>query len=82
MSTTAISGGRCYHQSQEAVQVKRAMMEQAGRRILLVDHTKFAREGLYALAPLTEFDLILTDERTPPAEQRRIRNQGVPLTLV
>ncbi|HEX2130725.1 MAG TPA: DeoR/GlpR family DNA-binding transcription regulator [Actinophytocola sp.] len=82
LSTTAISQGRCYHQSQATIQVKRAMMSAASRRILLVDHTKFVRQGLYALAPLTDFDLVLADDGLPVAEQRRIRDAGVTLTVV
>jgi DeoR/GlpR family transcriptional regulator of sugar metabolism len=81
MSTTAISNGRCYHQSQETVQVKRALMANAGRRILLVDHTKFAREGLYALAPLTDFDIVIADNALPAFEQKRLRDSGVRLQL-
>ncbi|MFM9372966.1 DeoR/GlpR family DNA-binding transcription regulator [Streptomyces sp. Da 82-17] len=82
MSTTAVTGTTCYHQSQETVQVKRALMERAGRRVLLVDHTKFTRRGVYALAPLTDFDLILVDDAVPPATLRRIRDLGIPVTVV
>lgn len=82
MSTTAISRDRCYHQSQETVQVKRAMMAAASRRILIVDHTKFDRQGLYALAPLTDFDLVLADDGLPASEQRRLRDEGVVLKVV
>ncbi|MCP2260005.1 transcriptional regulator, DeoR family [Streptoalloteichus tenebrarius] len=81
-STTAIVNGRCYHQSQETVHVKRALMESAGRRVLLVDHTKFAKEGLYALAPLTSFDLVLVDDGLPPAELRAVRDLGVQVRTV
>ena len=82
MSTTAIARNRCYHHSQATVQVKRAMMTSASRRVLMVDHTKFTRQGLYALAPLTDFDLVLVDEGLPVAEQRRIRDSGATLTVV
>jgi DeoR/GlpR family transcriptional regulator of sugar metabolism len=80
-STTAITGGRCYHQSQETVGVKRAMMAAASRRVLLADHTKLARDGLHALAGLADFELMITDGGTPAAEQRRIRDLGVQLRL-
>lgn len=82
MSTTAITDGSCYHPSPEIVQVKRALMDCAARRVLLVDHTKFARQGLYALAPLTRFDLILADDGLPDAELRRISDLGVPVKTV
>lgn len=82
MSTTAISHGRCYHQSQETVHVKRALIESAARRVLVADHTKFTREGLYTLAPLTVFDTVLVDGGLPAEEQRRLRDLGVPLKVV
>ncbi|MEV2277174.1 DeoR/GlpR family DNA-binding transcription regulator [Nocardiopsis sp. NPDC049922] len=82
MSTTAITHGTCYHQSQETVHVKRALMDAAARRVLLVDHTKFTREGLYALAPLTRFDLVIVDDGVPRDELRRIRDQGVDVQVV
>lgn len=82
MSTTAVTGGRCYHMSPETVQVKRAMMASAARRVLLIDHTKFANQGLYALAPLTDFDLVLVDDAAPAAEVRRLRDIGVDVRTV
>ncbi|GAA0471506.1 DeoR/GlpR family DNA-binding transcription regulator [Streptomyces stramineus] len=82
MSTTAVTGGRCYHMSPETVQVKRAMMASAARRVLLVDHTKFANQGLYALAPLTDFDLVLVDDAAPASEVRRLRESGVDVRTV
>ncbi|WP_419997147.1 DeoR/GlpR family DNA-binding transcription regulator [Streptomyces boninensis] len=82
MSTTAVTGDTCFHQSPETVQVKRALMGRAARRVLLVDHTKFERRGIYALAPLTDFDAVLVDDGVPPATLRRIRDLGVPVTVV
>jgi DeoR/GlpR family transcriptional regulator of sugar metabolism len=82
MSTTAVTGGRCYHMSPETVQVKQAMMAVAARRVLIIDHTKFAHQGLYALAPLTDFDLVLVDDAAPAAEIRRLRDNGVHIRTV
>ncbi|GAA2442549.1 MULTISPECIES: DeoR/GlpR family DNA-binding transcription regulator [Streptomyces] len=82
MSTTAVTGDRCYHMSPETVQVKRAMMAAAARRVLLVDHTKFANQGLYALAPLTDFDVVLVDDAAPAAQVRRLRDLGVDVRTV
>ncbi|MFI0214974.1 DeoR/GlpR family DNA-binding transcription regulator [Streptomyces lydicus] len=82
MSTTAVTNGRCYHTSPETVQVKRAMMESAGRRILVADHTKFAKGGLYALAPLTDFDLLIVDDGLPTEHLRQIRAAGTEVLVV
>ena len=65
MSTTAITDGRCYHQSQETVQVKRVLMDISATRILVTDHSKFARRALHELAPVTEFDTMIVDRATP-----------------
>ncbi|GAB3964581.1 DeoR/GlpR family DNA-binding transcription regulator [Actinoallomurus acanthiterrae] len=81
MSTTAITNGYCYHQSQETVAVKRALMDSADRRVLLVDHSKFAKNGLHQLAPLTAFDLVVVDSETPQDELATLRARGVPLHI-
>jgi DeoR/GlpR family transcriptional regulator of sugar metabolism len=76
-STTAITRGHCYHQSQETVAVKRALMEACDRRVLLVDHSKFRRRGLYQLAPLTAFDLVIVDPDIPESDLDSLQSQGV-----
>ncbi|WP_078965094.1 DeoR/GlpR family DNA-binding transcription regulator [Streptomyces aureocirculatus] len=82
MSTTAVTRGRCYHTSPETVQVKRAMMAAATRRVLLADHTKFTRDGLYALAPLTDFDLVVVDDGLAREEVRAMRERGTEVLVV
>lgn len=81
MSTTAINGGSCFHQSQETVQVKRAMMASAARSVLLVDHTKFAKRGLHELAPLTRFDTVVVDGGTSAADLADLRERGVQVVV-
>lgn len=75
-STSAISATHAFHQEQEIVLVKRAMMRSARRSVLLVDHGKLQRSALHRLAPLSEFDLVVTDERTPEEDVRALREQG------
>ena len=81
MSTTAVTDGVCYHQSQETVAVKHALMASATRRVLLIDHTKFSKSGLYRLAPLTDFDLVIVDAQADEAILRDLRQQGVRLEV-
>jgi len=66
MSTTAVTDGKCFHQSPDTVMVKQALMSVVSRRILVVDHTKFDRRGMHHLADLTDFDLILVDDGIRP----------------
>ncbi|MDT0459328.1 DeoR/GlpR family DNA-binding transcription regulator [Streptomyces sp. DSM 41527] len=82
LSTTAVTNGRCYHTSPETVQVKRAMMESADRRILVADHTKFTKGGLYALAPLTDFNLLIVDDGLPADQVRDVRTAGTEVLVV
>ncbi|MEU6674936.1 DeoR/GlpR family DNA-binding transcription regulator [Streptomyces sp. NPDC046853] len=82
MSTTAVTNGRCYHTSPETVQVKRAMMECAARRVLVADHTKFCKDGLYSLAPLTDFDLLVVDDGLAPEQVRAVRAAGTEVLVV
>jgi DeoR/GlpR family transcriptional regulator of sugar metabolism len=81
LSTSAITGGVCYHQMQDTVAFKRAMMDVAARRILYVDHTKFQRRALHALTPLTSFDLVIVDERTPEDVLQELRDRSVEVEI-
>lgn len=81
ISTSAVTGDYCYHQSQEAILVKRALLGAAQRRILLVDHTKFRKRALYQVAPLSEFDLVITDDRISREELEVLRECDVKVQL-
>ena len=82
MSTSAITDGVCYHQSQDTIMFKRAMLEASARKILFVDHTKFTRRALHALVPMTAFDLVIIDDATPREIQEQLRSQDIPLEVV
>jgi DeoR/GlpR family transcriptional regulator of sugar metabolism len=76
MSTTAITDGFCYHQSQETVTVKRALMKASAHKILMVDHSKFSKRSLFQLAPLTDFDLIIVDRDTSKQDLAMMHDFG------
>jgi DeoR/GlpR family transcriptional regulator of sugar metabolism len=76
-STSAVSGKYAYHQEQEIVLVKRAMIKVAQRSVLMVDHTKLGRAALHRLAPLRDFDLVLTDGKAPEGTLQEMRENGV-----
>lgn len=77
MSTSAITDDVCFHQTLETVDTKRAMFEAAATRILLVDHTKFEKRALHALAELTEYDIVIVDHLTSPEHITRMRSKGI-----
>jgi DeoR/GlpR family transcriptional regulator of sugar metabolism len=82
MSSTAISGGVAYQPDQDMAIAKRAMIAAAARRVLLVDHSKFGRVALHRLAPLTAFDLVMTDDGIDAAGLRQLQEAQVAFEVV
>ena len=77
-----MSDGYSYHQEQEIVLIKRAMMRAAGRSVLMVDHTKFGRVALHRVAPLSDWDLVLTDDQAPEEALADMREHDVRFEIV
>ncbi|WP_334172896.1 DeoR/GlpR family DNA-binding transcription regulator [Sinomonas sp.] len=77
MSTSAITDDIAFHQTQETVDVKRAMFDAAAKRILLADHTKFEKRALHAMLSLERFDAVIVDSRTDSEHIARLRDKGV-----
>lgn len=77
ISMSAITDDVVFHQSPEIVDIKRAMFDSAAKRILLMDHTKFERRALHSFAPLSEFDVVIVDEKTPAAHLERMQSKNI-----
>lgn len=76
MSVSAVTDGiGCYPQ-QEMVQIKKAMLAAAQRTVLYVDHTKFHRRALHAVAPVEDFDIVIVDSKTPESQIEVLRERG------
>jgi DeoR/GlpR family transcriptional regulator of sugar metabolism len=81
ISTSAITDGVCYHQSEDIIIVKQAMLASARRKVLLTDSSKFERQALYEFAPLTAFDLVIVDSRISKRHVTELREAGVQIEI-
>lgn len=82
MSTSAVVGTDAYHQEQDVVKTKRALMNAVDRRVLLVDSNKFNMTALNKLAPLTSFDLVITDDGISPETESILKQAKINLQIV
>lgn len=81
MSVSAIHGVTAFHQEQQVIKAKLAMMEIVERRILLVDSHKFDVSALNRLAPLSDFDLVITDDGLSQGVRARLEDAGIALQI-
>lgn len=77
ISMSAITDDVVFHQSPEIVDIKRAMFGSAAKRVLLMDHTKFERRALHSFASLSEFDVVIVDEKTPAGHLERMQSKNI-----
>lgn len=75
MSTTAVGRQAIFHPVEAPLLTKRAMIRQAERTALLVDHTKFERRALHRQAALSEFSLAVVDDGIDEKHLERLREQ-------
>lgn len=81
LSMAAVTDGIVFHQSPDMVDTKRAMCDASARRILLIDHTKFERRALHALAPLSRMDVVITDDAAPGDQIDMMRDAGIEVVV-
>lgn len=81
LSMAAITDDIVFHQSPDMVETKRAMLDSSAMRVLLADHSKFDRRALHGLAALTDFDVVIVDDRTPAEHLARMRDKGVNVVI-
>ncbi|MFI7704694.1 DeoR/GlpR family DNA-binding transcription regulator [Nonomuraea sp. NPDC049480] len=77
MSTSAVAAGHAYHQEERIVAFKRAMIESASTRYLLVDSSKLDKTALHRLASLSVFDVMITDSDASPKALDALEAAGV-----
>lgn len=77
LSSSALTGEDVYHQQAVVVATKRAMLESARRRVLLVDSGKLDSGALYRVGAVARFDQVVVDAGATPAQLRALRDTGV-----
>jgi DeoR/GlpR family transcriptional regulator of sugar metabolism len=75
MSTTGLSGGRCYHRSEPTIMIRNAYLAASSRSVLLVDHAKFGRPASHLLCPVDRFDTVITDDGVDPEDLAALRER-------
>jgi DeoR/GlpR family transcriptional regulator of sugar metabolism len=76
MSVPAVSRGMCFHPSSAAADLKRAFMDSAELRVLMIDHTKVARRAIHRVCDLVDFDAVVVDDGLDAEELRRLEDTG------
>jgi DeoR/GlpR family transcriptional regulator of sugar metabolism len=81
MSVAGIHDGTLYNQNMLLVQAEQRMMEQTQEVVLLADSGKFGQQALSRLCPLSEIDIVVSDENLAPEQQDLVRSAGCQLIL-
>lgn len=74
MSDAAVSDTGIYNPIDYVIDMKRKMLSRSKMNILLVDSHKFGRRAWQQTAPLSVFDVIITDSRTPADQLEALSN--------
>ena len=76
-SCSAVLDRHTFHQDQQIVAVKRAMLASAPTRILLLDSTKIGTGAVYALGRIPDFTPLVTDDGAPESFLAAAREDGL-----
>jgi len=82
LSTTAVTDGVCYIQSEDTVITRRALIATAARSVALIDHTKFDRRAPHRLAALADLGRVVVDGETSQQTVRGLRAHGAHVDVV
>ena len=82
LSSSAVIGLTAYHQNEDVIRAKRAMMHSAEKTIFLSDHTKFSRNALTKFSNLDQFDHVFVDRNIAESEKALLIENGININLV
>jgi DeoR/GlpR family transcriptional regulator of sugar metabolism len=80
-SCSAVRGSSTYHQDQQIVAVKRAMIKSAPTRLLLLDSSKVGVGALYHLGEIGDFTHLITDDGTPETLLDQAHESGLEVVV-
>jgi DeoR family transcriptional regulator, fructose operon transcriptional repressor len=63
------------------IEVKRAIVEVSQNVILLADHSKFDERSLCLSVPISDFDIIITDDQTRQDHINKLREKGIEVVI-
>ena len=78
----AVTGDVVSETSPEVAAVKRALIQSASSRRLLVDSSKFRPRVFMMVCEMSDINQIITDDGVPQDELERLRGAGVGITIV
>ncbi|WP_158240775.1 DeoR/GlpR family DNA-binding transcription regulator [Telmatospirillum siberiense] len=82
LSASSVIGTSLYHQDQEVVRMKRALMSSAERSVLLLTHSKFKARALNHFADLSEFDRVFIGAQLDAPAAQRLQQANIAFELV
>ena len=82
LSASSVIDTSLYHQDQEVVRMKRAFMDSAERRVLLLTPSKFKARALNHFGELSEFEHVFIGGRLEEATAQKLRQANIPFERV
>jgi len=82
LSASSVIGTSLYHQDQEVVRMKRALMSSAEHSVLLLTHSKFKARALNHFADLSEFEKVFIGADLDDAAAQRLRQADIAFELI
>jgi DeoR/GlpR family transcriptional regulator of sugar metabolism len=81
LSPHSYKAGSIFEYEQNAILIKRAMMDNSEKSMVLMDNSKFKQTTLYLLAKVNEFDHVIIDSEVPENIINDLRTQAKDLQI-
>ena len=82
MSCDAVTPGGYMDLNVDEVAIKRMMIRNARRRIMLCDQSKFVGEAFMRICPLSDIELTITNDELQPEKEKELRDRGITIMSV